>query len=373
MKQYSNSEKVEPSKQGSPVKLYGFGSVGKGVVGLWNQITSNQQISDVHVKSQEAVPFGFSGSWKKNEQEVDREGTVIDAMADTQKSIRLMEGLSNENLEIVSASKDAIAQAVGDVPQNSKLRYEAAVAGSIPIITLIDEYYQYHNPIRFQGILNGSCNFILGQLEQKKNYDSALKQAQELGFAEADPTFDVSGKDTLNKLVIVGAHLFGLNPEVAAIPLEGIQGLPLWIVEQAIAEGKRVKLVANLEKTEKGISAWIWPTIVSAKSALYQVNDEYNGVTVETQDLGEQFLKGKGAGSYPTAGAIGLDLRKLNLKQTYNKLPHNTAKLSQDFEVVAKVFYAENKIETKKIPLTQLVELNKQVTKEGARLLLASD
>lgn len=371
MRQFNNKLRYPHAlKEKEQVHLYGYGHVGKGVVQLWDSERQNQEIGDVQVKNQFPSDFPFAGAWKRNEDEVHTHGLVIDAMADTQKSIRLFAGLDNEELQVVTASKDAVAKSLDLIAGKKNVRYEASVAGSIPVIQLIDEYYQYHKPLSFTGILNGSCNYILDAVNEGKSFDDALAQAQELGFAEADPSFDIEGIDTLNKTQIVLYQMFGLISKSLDIPKRGITGIPNFVFKQVREQGLKIKLIARGVQENGTVSTWVWPTLIKPDNTLSNVHKENNGVIIETEDLGEQVLIGKGAGSLPTAGAVALDLRKISNGLGYSPTQENTPELGQN-KIIEVAIYSDNaEIAYQNISLSELESLSLEQQQNGGFVLV---
>ena len=189
------------------------------------------------------------------------------------------------------------------------LNFEAAVAGGIPIVKTLREGLNGSSFTRIYGILNGTCNYILSRMEEDRlSFDACLRDAQRLGYAEADPSFDVEGHDTAQKLAILSSLAFGTKVDPAAIYVEGISSITLADLDAAAELGYRVKLLGVAVKTEAGIEQRVHPTMVPRASAIAQVMGVTNAVTVDADGLAPITLVGPGAGGAATASAIVSDL-----------------------------------------------------------------
>ena len=189
------------------------------------------------------------------------------------------------------------------------LNFEASVAGGIPIVKILREGLNGASFTRIYGILNGTCNYILSRMEQDRlAFDDCLREAQRLGYAEADPTFDVEGHDTAQKLAILASLAFGTKIDPDAVYVEGISSISLADLDAAAELGYRVKLLGVAVKTEAGIEQRVHPTMVPKDSAIAQVMGVTNAVTVDAAGLAPITLVGPGAGGLATASAIVADL-----------------------------------------------------------------
>ncbi len=189
------------------------------------------------------------------------------------------------------------------------LNFEAAVAGGIPIVKTLREGLNGASFTRIYGILNGTCNYILSRMESDRlPFDEILRDAQRLGYAEADPTFDVEGHDTAQKLAILASLSFGTKIDPKAIYVEGISSITLADLDAASDLGYRVKLLGVAVKTDEGIEQRVHPTMVPKESAIAQVMGVTNAVTMDADGLAPITLVGPGAGGAATASAIIADL-----------------------------------------------------------------
>jgi homoserine dehydrogenase len=189
------------------------------------------------------------------------------------------------------------------------LNFEASVAGGIPIVKTLREGLNGNSFTRIYGILNGTCNYILSRMEEDRiSFDECLREAQRLGYAEADPSFDVEGHDTAQKLLILASLAFGTRVDPAAVYVEGISSITLADLDAAAELGYRVKLLGVAVKTEAGIEQRVHPTMVRRESAIAQVMGVTNAVTVDAEGLAPITLVGPGAGGMATASAVVSDL-----------------------------------------------------------------
>jgi homoserine dehydrogenase len=189
------------------------------------------------------------------------------------------------------------------------LNFEASVAGGIPIVKTLREGLSGNSFTRIYGILNGTCNYILSRMEQDRiAFGDCLREAQRLGYAEADPTFDIEGHDTAQKLSILASLAFGTKVDPAAIYVEGISSITLADLDAAAELGYRIKLLGVAVRTEGGIELRVHPTMVRKDSAIAQVMSVTNAVTVDAEGLSPITLVGPGAGGAATASAVVADL-----------------------------------------------------------------
>ena len=215
---------------------------------------------------------------------------------------------------VVTANKALLAKhgvALAEIAEEKGvlLNYEAAVAGGIPVIKTMREALAGNSVNRVFGILNGTCNYILTRMEAEGlSFDACLKDAQRLGYAEADPTFDIEGHDTAHKLSILTSLAFGSRIAADKIYLEGISNITQADIRAAAELGYRIKLLGVAQKTDSGIEQRVHPTMVPTASVIAQVHGVTNAVAIETDILGELLLSGPGAGGNATASAVVGDI-----------------------------------------------------------------
>jgi homoserine dehydrogenase len=192
---------------------------------------------------------------------------------------------------------------------HAALNFEAAVGGAIPIVKTIREGLAGNSFERIYGILNGTCNYILTKMEQENlAFEDCLKEAQRLGYAEADPSFDIEGHDTAQKLAILASLAFGTKVDERAIYVEGISSITPADLNAADELGYRVKLLGVAVKTPQGIEQRVHPTMVRKDSAIAQVMGVTNAVTIDAAGIAAHTLVGPGAGGAATASAVLSDI-----------------------------------------------------------------
>jgi homoserine dehydrogenase len=202
------------------------------------------------------------------------------------------------------AALAALAEAKGVA-----LAFEAAVAGGIPVIKTLREGLPGNTVMRIYGILNGTCNYILSRMEREGlTFEACLKDAQALGYAEADPTFDVEGFDTAHKLAILTSLVFGATVDAEGVSVEGISRVQPLDLRMADELGYRIKLLGVAQAAEAGIEQRVHPTMVPKSSAIAQVMGVTNAVTIDADAVGELTLIGPGAGGAATASAVVADI-----------------------------------------------------------------
>ena len=217
-------------------------------------------------------------------------------------------------LPVVTANKAMLAAhglrlASLSEAHDAPLFFEAAVGGGIPVVKTLRESLAGNAVRRVSGILNGTCNYILSRMEADRlPFDHCLTEAQRLGYAEADPTFDIGGLDTAHKLAILAALAFGARIDAGAVSVEGIESITLADLVAADELGFRVKLLGVAERTAHGIEQRVHPTMVSKDAPLAQTMGVLNAVSIEGDAVGELTLVGPGAGGGATASAVAADI-----------------------------------------------------------------
>lgn len=228
------------------------------------------------------------------------------------------------NKALIAVHGNEIFKAAHD--KGVMVAFEAAVAGGIPIIKALREGLSANRIEWIAGIINGTTNFILSEMRDKGlDFSTALKEAQRLGYAEADPTFDIEGIDAAHKATIMSAIAFGVPMQFAQAHVEGITKLSAIDIKYAEQLGYRIKLLGITKKTPSGIELRVHPTLVPAKRLLANVEGAMNAVQVQGDAVGTTLYYGKGAGSEPTASAVIADLVDVTRLQTAdpeNRVPH---------------------------------------------------
>jgi homoserine dehydrogenase len=215
---------------------------------------------------------------------------------------------------VVTANKALLAHhgnEIAHLAESKKvsLGFEAAVAGGIPILKALREGLAANHVLRVCGILNGTCNYILSQMrETGRDFAAVLKEAQALGYAEADPSFDVDGIDAAHKLALLASLAFGSQVDFAGVYVEGICHITALDIAFAQDLGYRIKLVGLARPTEHGLEQRVHPCMVPLSAPLAHVENVFNAVMVEGDFVGRLTLEGRGAGADPTASAVVADL-----------------------------------------------------------------
>jgi len=215
---------------------------------------------------------------------------------------------------VVTANKALLALHGAELAAESEaggavLAFEAAVAGGIPVIKVLRESLAGNRIRRVAGILNGTCNYILTVMRERgREFADVLADAQKLGYAEADPSFDVDGIDAAHKLTILAAIAFGRPVRFADMHIEGIRGVSA--LDQSFARelGYRIKLLGIARQTEAGIESRVHPCLIPETTPLARVDGVYNAVVIEADFAGRVMLEGRGAGAGPTASSVVSDL-----------------------------------------------------------------
>ncbi|HEY8579496.1 MAG TPA: homoserine dehydrogenase, partial [Beijerinckiaceae bacterium] len=202
-------------------------------------------------------------------------------------------------------AKHGMALAALAESKNVALAFEASVAGGIPIVKTLREGLAGNEISRVYGILNGTCNYILSRMQlESLSFEACLAEAQRLGYAEADPTFDIGGFDTAHKLAILASLAFGAQVDADAIHIEGISSITLDDLRSADELGYRIKLLGVAQRTPEGIEQRVHPTMVPKSSPIAQVMGVTNAVTIDADAVKELTLVGPGAGGEATASAV---------------------------------------------------------------------
>lgn len=226
-------------------------------------------------------------------------------------------------------AKHGIALAKLAEQKSAPFSFEAAVAGGIPIVKTLREGLGGSRISRVYGILNGTCNYILTQmLKEKRSFADCLKEAQKLGYAEADPTFDIGGFDTAHKIAILTSIAFGTEIDAEAIYIEGIQSITLADLEAADDLGYRIKLLGVAVRNENGIEQRVHPTMVPKGSVIAEIDGVLNGVAVDSDMMGLT-LVGPGAGGDATSSAVVADIVDLAAGRKVHPFGRPTAKLAK--------------------------------------------
>jgi homoserine dehydrogenase len=222
-------------------------------------------------------------------------------------ALRAGKSVVTANKALLARHGVALAQAAEEA--GVSLAFEATVAGGIPVIKALREGLAANRIRRVAGILNGTCNFILTSMRERgREFADVLAEAQKLGYAEADPSFDIDGVDTAHKLAILAALAFGRAVRFDDVYVEGIRQVSALDIAFARELGYRIKLLGIARRTEAGIESRVHPCMVPENAPLARVDGVYNAVVAEADFVGRVMLEGRGAGAGPTASAVVADL-----------------------------------------------------------------
>ena len=309
------------------IGLFGFGVVGQGLHDIIKTKNLNIEIVKICIKDkskQRSLPselFTTDREELLNNPEIN---TIVELINETEPAFEIVSRALSSGKNVVSASKKMIANHLEELinlqhQHGTSLLYEGSVCGSIPIIRNLEEYYDNELLHSICGIFNGSSNYILSKgYLVGLDYASALKQAQDLGFAETDPTMDVGGFDAKFKLVIVAAHAYGVVVKPEEVFNLGIQNLSAYDLQYAREKNLKIKLVpVAKELDDQHVALFVLPKFVNDKEFLYNVEYEYNGVIVQAAFADQQFFFGKGAGGHPTGSAVLSDIAALRYEYQY--------------------------------------------------------
>ena len=323
------------------VGLAGFGTVGSGIARI---LTQNQDIikartgrgiviKTVLVRNLEkaranpALPEGVTlttdASALLNDADIH---VVLELMGGVDTAKTFIEHALNAGKHVVTANKALLAETGNHLfalaaEKGLHLAYEASVCGGIPIVQTLREGLAANHILSLVGILNGTSNYILSEMTTKGlEFDVALAKAQELGYAEADPTLDIGGYDAAHKLALLIRLAWGQEYPYAKLPVKGITDIAAEDIIHAREFGCRIKLVGHARMVDGRIEAGVFPTLVPEVFLLAKVGGAFNAVRIEGDAVGSVFLHGKGAGDMPTGSAVAADL----LAVAKNLRPDNT-------------------------------------------------
>lgn len=335
------------------IGLFGFGVVGQGLYDIISTKDLNIEIKRIAIKDPKksrSLPdylFTTDAGDILNDPEIN---TVIELINDADAAFDITTNALKSGKNVVSANKKMIAEHLDDLVElqekfGTSLLYEGAVCGSIPIIRNLEEYYDNELLHSISGIFNGSSNYILSKIANEGlEYSEALKQAQDLGFAEKDPLLDVGGYDAKFKLLIAAAHAYGVFVRPEEVLNIGIQNFSSADLHFAEEHKLKIKLVPTAKKlNEQELALYVVPRLVPASDFLYNVENEYNAVSVKAAFADQQLFYGKGAGGHPTGSAVLSDIAALRYDYRYEyKKYHHDSKLKLQNDHVLPVYIRYN-------------------------------
>ena len=317
------------------IGLFGFGVVGQGIYEVVRKAkNANAEIVKICVRDPEK-PRKIQADKRLFTTSVEEIldspniNLVVEVINDPDAAYDIVKRSMLRGIPVVSGSKTMLARHLPELIELQKTRhvallYDASSCGSIPVIRNLEEYYDNDLLLEVKGILNGSSNYILSRVfDHAEPYADALAQAQALGFAESDPSFDIEGYDSLFKLVIITVHALGTYVAPERIFTYGISTIHDSDIRYAREKGVKIKLVAQVVKvSDEHFTMFVMPEFVTPDKYIYSVDDEYNGVVIRGECYDRQFMFGKGAGSLPTASSILSDImaRLHDYRYEYKKM-----------------------------------------------------
>ena len=300
------------------IGMFGFGNVGRGLYDVLNTISSKEAVIKRVCVRDITKERGVKIDFTDNADDIfaDKDiNLIVELIDDAEAAYHIVKRALQSGLSVVSGNKKMLAYHLPELIElqrehNVALLYDASACGSIPVIRNLEEYYDNDLLVSVKGILNGSSNFILSKIfNENYSYDVALRRAQELGFAESDPTLDIGGWDSLFKLIIITVHAFGCYVSPEKIFTYGISSMNDNDIRFANEKERRYKLVAHVEKLDNGkIIMSVMPQLISRDKYIYSVEDEFNGVVIKGKFYDKQFMFGRGAGGHPTGSAVLSDI-----------------------------------------------------------------
>ena len=326
------------------IGLFGFGNVGRGLYDVLDRIESEsvhiRRICVRDITKDRGVNAEFTDDADQifNDPEIN---LIVEVIDDAEAAYTIVKRALKSRIPVVSGNKKMLGHHILELidlqeQYNTPLLYDASASGSIPVIRNLEEYYDNDLLCSVKGILNGSSNFILSKIfNENMSYDAALRLAQDLGFAESNPTLDIDGWDSLYKLIIITVHAFGVYVAPDEILTYGISTMNDSDIRFAREKDRRIKLVAHVEKVGDSLIMCVLPQLISRNKYIYSVEDEFNGVVIKGLFYDKQFMFGRGAGGHPTGSAVLSDITACayNYRYEYKKrndsvLPHYTTEHS---------------------------------------------
>lgn len=339
------------------IGMFGYGCVGQGLHDVLNSSKGfKADIVRICVKDRNKkrrIPmenFTFDKNDILNDPSIN---LVVELIDDADEAFSIVTTAMRNGKNVVTANKVMVAnhfRELVDMQEKHKvsLLYEASAGASIPIIRNLEEYYDNELLYSLRGILNGTTNYVLTLMyNQGIDYNVALNEAREKGFAESDPTLDVEGWDAKYKLCIITGHAYGLFLDPKEVFHYGINTISRFDIQYGKEKGFKIKLVPYVGKTsENTITSFVLPRFISSDKYLYNVDNEYNGVITEAAFADKQFFSGKGAGGHATGSAVLSDIsaNSYGYRYEYKKFQQGTvSNYTRDYKLEIYLRYRNEK------------------------------
>ncbi len=310
------------------VAIIGLGTVGSGVIKLLKRQKSNIKnrtgieldlvaISAKNKRKKRSVdisPYRWIASPINIAKDPDVD-VIVELIGDMDNTARkVIKEAINNGKHVVTANKSLLAKE-GSIfeelarKKNVFLRYEAAVAGGIPIIKVLQDSLIVNKISKLYGVINGTCNFILTKMEAEgREYTDVFSEAKQLGYVESDPRLDIGGIDSAHKLALLSCLAFGTSLDFKGVKTEGIDHISIEDIEEAHLIGYKIKLLATAEYQKKLLRQEVSPKLIRKESPIAQVNGSTNIIAIEGEEIGTTIFSGPGAGMGPTASSVVSDL-----------------------------------------------------------------
>ena len=310
------------------VAIIGLGTVGSGVIKLLKRQKSNIKnrtgielelvaISAKNRRKKRSVdisPYRWIASPISIAKDPDVD-VIVELIGDMDNTARkVIKEAINNGKHVVTANKSLLAKE-GSIfeelarKKNVFLRYEAAVAGGIPIIKVLQDSLIVNKISKLYGVINGTCNFILTKMEAEgREYTDVFSEANQLGYVESDPRLDIGGIDSAHKLALLSCLAFGTTLDFKGVKTEGIDHISIEDIEEAHLIGYKIKLLATAEYQKKLLRQEVSPKLIRKESPIAQVNGSTNIIAIEGEEIGTTIFSGPGAGMGPTASSVVSDL-----------------------------------------------------------------
>lgn len=302
------------------IGAFGLGCVGQGFLELLNAHGSTAaHVKHVCVKQRDRERAVGGASLTYEALDIlgdDQVRAIVELTNDPVLALEVITHALTTGRNAITASKRVVAEDLAGLialqrATGRSLLYEASCAASIPVLRTLETHFSGEDVRRIDGILNGTTNYILTRMEEGRSAEVALREARAAGFAEADPSSDLSGDDARYKLTILIAHAFGTLVRPRELLRHGIEGLRTEDLAFGARHGWKVRLIASAYRCADGLAAYVLPAFVAADDPFALVRDEYNAVRIEGAHSGIHVLQGKGAGKLPTGLAVLSDVQQL--------------------------------------------------------------
>ncbi len=330
------------------VAIVGLGTVGSGVIKLLKRQKSNIKrrtgielelvaISAKNKKKKRSVDVS-SYRWMSSPITIAKDPNVdviVELIGDMDNTARkVIKEAINNGKHVVTANKSLLAKEGSIFEELARkksvfLRYEAAVAGGIPIIKVLQDSLIVNKISKLYGVINGTCNFILTKMEAEgREYTDVFSEAKQLGYVESDPRLDIGGIDSAHKLALLSCLAFGTSLDLKGVETEGIDHISIEDIEEACLIGYKIKLLASAEYQKKLLRQEVSPKLIRKDSPIAQVNGSTNIIAIEGEEIGTTVFSGPGAGMGPTASSVVSDLVAIASRKSKSTFLNSDKKIS---------------------------------------------